>query len=179
MRLPSLPVPRLPRPALVALMGLLLALVGAFGLIAAPLFSVPTFAASRAVVTCQLQVDAKHCDQQDPRAQQCVSADIITTTVPLADLAGTIVGRLERRHSPHCHTWWARIYDDRQQHGTLLLLQVGTRHFSLAYSDLGGYTDMLYDPSNHNAPLILGTLTTPQGKPDPLLIAGIPAGNAP
>jgi len=158
----------------VALMGLLLALVGAFGLAAAPLLSVPTFAATQPVVTCQQQVNDLHCNHQDPLAQGCASTPVTTVSVPILAADGTPLGRLERRHSALCHTWWARIYDYRHLSDTYLVLQVGDFGYTLPYSDMA-YCDMAFDTTNTHAPRISGSLTFVSGPVDPSLTVTIPA----
>lgn len=172
---PSRSLPRLSRELRLALMGLLTALVLTLGLVLVPGLAGHTFAATRDTsVTCfsMDHPDSAHCDQQDPRAEQCANDEVITVEAPILDANLHRVGRLQRRQSVACHTWWARIYDDRPTPGPKFFVSLGTRDLTLPYKGMA-YTDMVFDESEAHPPVIIGSLSTPDGKPDAGLTANV------
>jgi hypothetical protein len=167
-------LPRLPRVSRLALFGFLTALLLTLGLTLFPALARHTFAATRAPLTCFDQPDVAHCALKDPIAAHCADDSVLTESVPITDLAGTVLGRLDRRHSLHCHTWWGRLLDFRHLPATTLYLQVGQTSYTLHFPDVG-FSDMVFDLSNTHAPLIQGSLPTLAGKPDLEFTASLPA----
>ncbi len=167
---------RIPTRALILISSLtaLAVLLGAL-LLFAPQFSGRALAASRTMfaVTCNQQADFAHCNNLDPVQQECATPDTTTISQNIVDPAGTIVGRVDRRFSLLCHTWWGRVFDFRHIKGTFITLQVGDRGYRLPFNAVA-YSDMVFDPPNASAPAVTGTLST-NGKPDPALSATIPA----
>jgi hypothetical protein len=67
------------------------------------------------------------CDHADPIAQGCEADAVTTQSIGLVDTQGQIVGRLDRRYSTRCNSFWARIFDYRatRPQGTVLVVQIG------------------------------------------------------
>jgi len=102
--------------------------------------------------TCAISPTSLHCDNQDPIAQGC-AAD--ADTIASADLVenGVTIGRVERRYSLTCHTWWGRVFDDRiGSHRNMYIGIAGTTS-SAPPTFVGDQYRALYSPMVFDAPL--------------------------
>jgi len=128
--------------------------------------SSPAFAASRGqhtVIMCAAAPSAIHCDHQDPEVQGCARD---ARTIDQADIQenGTVIGRVERRWSPTCQSWWGRVFDTRLGSPGNLSIEIDgvkTTAFptfvSTPYSIL--YSWMIFDASSmQQVPEITGLL---------------------
>ena len=109
---------RLPRSLLLGLSTLLISLILA-GSMTLVLFSRPlptTLAASLHQITgttCAQAPSRAHCANQDPEVQGC-AADARTIGQAATILEhGFPIGRVERRWSARCQSWWGRVFDLR------------------------------------------------------------------
>lgn len=126
----------------------------------------------------ETQPSADLCNNQDPILEGC-SADAHTTA--RADIIenGQVVGRLERRHSPRCHTYWGRLFDFRPQKHPLTL-QIGPDIASFGSNHTEVYSNMVLVPTPQDQiPAMVGLLTLDAQDPLSLvtnaLVAQLPA----
>lgn len=113
--------------------------------------------------TTPLNQKANMCDGLDPVAQGCVLTARTVQSVGIVDMDGVIIGRIDRRYSPECNSYWARIFDYRstQPQNTLLALHIG----SLTVSGTNThelYSHMVYAAPGNLTPLIEGSLDANQ-----------------
>jgi hypothetical protein len=106
---------------------------------------------------------ARICDRADPREEGCEADAITTQSIGLVD-GGQIVGRLDRRYSARCHSFWARIFDYRttRPQGTVLVVQIGSE-IDTGREPHELYSNMHYDTPGSPAPLVAGSV---DGGPD-------------
>jgi hypothetical protein len=106
---------RLPQSTIVGLSGLILAtlLAASVALLVSPNL-LPHTALAATSPTCAQSPTAKHCNNQDPEKQGC--AEDNAATILQADIVknGVTVGRVERRFSLKCSSWWGRVLDYQQ-----------------------------------------------------------------
>jgi hypothetical protein len=107
---------------------------------------------------------ARLCDRADPIVGGCEAAAVTTQSIGLVDSDGQVVGRLDRRYSARCHSFWGRIFDYRvaRPQGTVLVVQVG-RDISTGPGPHELYSNMHYDTPGSPAPLVAGSVN---GGPD-------------
>lgn len=158
---------RLPR-GLLASLALLLALLlaASLALLLLSQFAPRVLAASlfqMAGTTCVQAPTIQHCANQDPQLQGC-AAD--AQTLAQADIVenGFVIGRVERRYSPHCHSWWGRVFDERVgSHANMFITIAGTTT-SAAPTFVSTSLRILYSPMQFAAvplqpiPAITGSL---------------------
>jgi hypothetical protein len=106
---------------------------------------------------------ARICDRADPIAGGCEADAITTQSIGLVD-EGQVVGRLDRRYSARCNSFWARIFDYRatRPQGTVLVVQIG-REIDTGPGPHELYSNMHYDTPGSPAPLVAGSVN---GGPD-------------
>ena len=108
-------------------------------------------------VLCVQSPGSQHCDDQDPVAQGCTSD---AQTLGTADLyyGGAVIGRVDRRYSPACGSYWVRTFSYTRQ-GNISAEFIG--HYTLvgAGNSAEEYTDMLYAPMPQTPPRVRGTVT--------------------
>lgn len=106
------------------------------------------------------QPTAALCNNQDPVAQGCV-ADVQTTASATIVENGTVIGRLERRHSPKCHTYWGRVFDLRPQKMPLAISIDSPGIGSFTWKDTEAYSNMVFVPTPQDqVPAMEGILST-------------------
>ncbi len=180
---------RLPRHIFVGLLGVLIALILAGGLIliALPRVSPRVFAASLQQVagtTCAQQPTREHCDTHDPQWQGCATDAQTLGQVAIIE-HGFPIGSVERRYSQRCHSWWGRVFDTRTRSQANMSITIAGTTLSASPSFVSDHYRILYSPMVFDAtatqpvPAITGTLeidgiTTP---PSTTLPAIIPPGN--
>lgn len=108
---------------------LLTALLAGACLSTLPSHSSPAFAASQGGPIGRLCVQApsmQHCHDQDPEVQGCAS-DAHTLDQAEIKENGITIGRVERRWSALCQSWWGRVFDTRPgAHQNMSLMVDGT-----------------------------------------------------
>jgi len=104
------------------------------------------------------------CDRADPIAGGCEADAVTTQSIGLVDSQGRIIGRLDRRYSARCNSFWARIFDYRvsRPQGTVLVVQIG-REIDTGQGPHELYSNMHYDTPGSPAPLVAGSI---DGGPD-------------
>jgi hypothetical protein len=104
------------------------------------------------------------CDHADPIAQGCEADAVTTQSIGLVDTQGQIVGRLDRRYSTRCNSFWARIFDYRatRPQGNVLVVQIG-RDIYTGQGPHELYSNMSYATPGSPAPLVAGSI---DGQPD-------------
>jgi hypothetical protein len=160
------------RHALLAGVIFLLLLAGIFALVFPSHSASSAFAAvlQAATATCKQAPSYDHCDAKDPEKQGCASSARTTAHALLVD-HGRVVGRVERRYSATCKSWWGRLFDFRPAPRSELYVEVDGRDrsgketgrglesppqfASTAYNIL--YGEMFFDAkSTYEAPRIVG-----------------------
>jgi hypothetical protein len=136
--------------------------------------------------TCAQAPTMQHCNNQDPELQGC-AADAQTLGDPV-DIKenGVTIGRVERRWSLHCQSWWGRVFDTRPgSHADEFITVAGTTlsapstFKSPDYTIL--YSSMIFDATpTQSAPAITGTLESNNSTtaPSATIPALTPPGNA-
>jgi Protein of unknown function (DUF2690) len=106
--------------------------------------------------------DQQHCDNQDPVAQGCLADAQTKGSTNIYDGKVT-VGRVDRRFSPNCQSYWVRTFN-YSQNGTITAELVGHYVLTGAGDNLEEYTDMIYMPQPSAPPVVRGSLflATPQ-----------------
>ena len=104
------------RHALLAGLIFLLLLAGMFALVFPLHGASSAFAAvlQAATTTCKQAPSYDHCDAKDPEKQGCASSARTTAQALIVD-QGRTVGRVERRYSSTCKSWWGRLFDFRPE----------------------------------------------------------------
>ncbi|GAC1343472.1 MAG: hypothetical protein NVSMB27_03450 [Ktedonobacteraceae bacterium] len=160
---------RLRWPVLVTPAGVLIAVIlaGSLALLAPALFSHQAFAASLqrvARTTCAQAPTMEHCDNQDPELQGCASdARTLGQAVALVE-NGFTIGRVERRYSPMCQTWWGRVFDTRIGSRANMFIAIADTTLSAPPTFVGPRYRILYSPMVFDAiptqqvPAIIGML---------------------
>ena len=161
-------MPRLSRPVLVGLSGIVIAilLASGFALLLLPRFSSNALAATLpqpATMTCVQRPTLTNCNDQDPQQQGC-AADAHTIEQAAIQEQGFTIGRVERRYSIRCQSWWGRVFDTRPgSRANMFLTIAGTTlsasptFVSTQYRIL--YSSMVFDATPTQAsPTIIGTL---------------------
>jgi Protein of unknown function (DUF2690) len=118
----------------------------------------------KAGMTCVQAPSMGHCNNQDPELQGC-AADAVTAAQANIDENGVTIGRVERRFSLKCNSWWGRVFDNRPgSQGDMFITIEGTTT-SAAPTFIGLHYRILYSPMVFDAtptmqvPAITGSLT--------------------
>jgi hypothetical protein len=150
-------VMRIPRSALVGLGGALIVVLFAGGLafLTLPGFSPRALAASlqqAAGATCAPAPTAQHCNNQDPEFQGC-AAD--AKTIGQADIKenGVTIGRVERRWSLTCQSWWGRVFDFRAGSQANMFITIAGTTLSASPTFVSNQYHILYSPMFFDASL--------------------------
>jgi type IV secretory pathway TrbF-like protein len=159
---------RIPRYLLVGLSGILIAVLLAGGciLFVSSQSSSNAFAATlqQAVgMTCVQAPSLEHCENQDPELQGC-AAD--AQTIEQADIKGNefTIGRVERRYSARCQSWWGRVFDTRSGSQANMFITINGTTLSASPTFVSDqyrilYSSMIFDASpTQQVPSITGTL---------------------
>jgi hypothetical protein len=169
---------RFPRHMLVGLGGIVVAVILATGLaiFTIPRFSPHAFAATlqqAAGTTCAQapKPTAQLCDNQDPELQGC-AAD--AQTIGQADIMenGFTIGRVERRWSLKCQSWWGRVFDNRVGSQANMFITVAGATLSASPTFVSNqyrilYSSMVFDATpNQPVPAITGILSIDGITPD-------------
>ncbi len=123
--------------------------------------------------TCSEQPTAANCNGQDPQVQGCASPGDVRTVAQADILAGgRAIGRVERRYSLSCHSWWGRVFDSSGTHA----INVTIAGKSYADSFPGEiYSPMVFDPPFASVPAITGTIILSAASSDTTVSATLPA----
>lgn len=116
---------------------------------------------------CLQTPDQQHCNNQDPVTQGCLGDAQTKGSANIYD-GNVIVGRIDRRFSSKCQSYWVRTFN-YTQNGTITAELVGHYVLTGAGDSLEEYTDMIYMPLPSAPPAVRGSLllVTPQaGGPD-------------
>ncbi len=168
---------RFPRKTLLGLVSLLIALVlaGTLVLVVSPR---PRLFAKAIADNCAQAPGNEHCHHQDPQQQGCAADAHTVAQQNIVNAQGTILGRVVRRYSAACDSWWGRIFDQRHLPGAPqpLFLQIAGHEARSQPTFVSGqytilYSLMIYRPvleevcQQHGqdcamGPVILGYLTT-------------------
>ncbi len=162
-------VTRFPRYVFVGLGGMLVAVLLAAGvvLLTGPRLSPRALAASLqqvAGMTCAQAPTAQHCMNQDPELQGC-AADAETIGQAAIREDGVIIGRVERRYSPTCQSWWGRVFDDRAGSQANIFITIAGTTLSASPSFASPsyrilYSSMVFDATpTQQVPAITGELS--------------------
>jgi len=95
------------RGAISILMAVLLA--GSLALLVLPHVSSQAFASSLGQ-TCAQAPTMEHCDKQDPEVQGCAADADTIAKQDIVSPNGQTIGRVERRFSQKCMSWWGRVF---------------------------------------------------------------------
>jgi hypothetical protein len=155
--------PRMPRPMLVGLGSLLIAFVlaGGSALATSARFSPRVLAATlqqATGTTCAQAPTAEHCNNQDPELQGC-AADAETIGQATIFENGFAIGRVERRWSLTCQSWWGRVFDDRPDSHADMSIEIAGTTTSAAPTFVSNQYRILYSPMIFDADLTTGLLT--------------------
>jgi hypothetical protein len=169
-------IARLPRYVIVGGGSLLIAVLvaGSFALFTFSRFSPRPFAASLQQVmgmTCVQAPTIEHCTNQDPELQGC-AAD--AQTLGQADIKenGITIGRVERRWSAPCHSWWGRVFDTRIGSQANMFIRIAGMTLSAAPTFVSEqyrilYSSMVFDATpTQPVPAITGILSIDGITPD-------------
>lgn len=177
-------IQRLSRPTIVGLSGLILAALLAASL---AIFVAPRFLphAALAAVICIQSPTAQNCDNQDPEKQGCAEAN--AATILQADIVknGIAIGRVERRFSLKCSTWWGRVFDLRQGSEAQMSISIGAGMPSTFPIFVGNasrirFSPMVFDATpTQTVPAIVGSLTDGTSPPATATLPAIPIPGAP
>jgi hypothetical protein len=108
-----------------------------------------------------LQPTAALCNNQDPVTQGC-TADAHTTLSADIIANGTIIGKLERRHSPRCDTYWGRVFDFRPQRRPVTISIESPGIGSFTWDGSEAYSNMVFVPAFQDlVPAMDGFLSVP------------------
>lgn len=167
---------RFSRHMLVGLGGIVIAVILATGLalLTIPRFSSHAFAATlqqAAGTTCVQAPTKEHCDNQDPELQGC-AAD--AQTIGQADIMenGFTIGRVERRWSAKCQSWWGRVFDNRIGSQANMFITVAGVTLSASPTFVSNqyrilYSSMVFDATpTQQVPAITGILSIDGITPD-------------
>lgn len=156
------------RHVLAGLSSILLAGILAGGLFLAvlPRMSPRALAASlqqAMVATCAQAPTMQHCNNQDPEAQGCATD---AQTLSSADIQenGITIGRVERRWSARCQSWWGRVFDTRPRSQANMYIAIAGATLFASPTFVGNQYRILYSPMIFDAtptqqvPAITGTL---------------------
>lgn len=113
--------------------------------------------------TCAQAPSSAHCDNLDPEVQGC-AAD--AQTIDQADIKenGFVIGRVERRFSQVCNSWWGRVFDTRPDSQANMFITVNGTTLSASPTFVSGsyrilYSSMVFDASpTQTVPAITGTV---------------------
>jgi hypothetical protein len=141
---------RLPRRMLVGLGCILLALLLATGLVFALQLRLSPRAHAASLqqppaTTCAQAPTIQHCNNQDPEVQGC-AADAVT--IGQADIKenGFTIGRVERRWSLKCQSWWGRVFDLRPDSQASMYITINGATTFAAPTFVSGQYRILYSP---------------------------------
>jgi hypothetical protein len=141
--------------------------------------------------TCVQAPSPEHCDAKDPEKQGCASS-ARTTAHALIESQGRTVGKVERRYSVKCKSWWGRVFDFRPgPQRDLYYIEIDgqdssgnevgygirslPRFMSASYTIL--YGNMFFDAKpTYAAPRIIGAFSNTKRS---VLSATVPAAPAP
>jgi hypothetical protein len=104
-------IKRLPQSTIVGLSGLILAalLAASLALLVSPNL-LPHSVLAATATTCAESPTAKHCNNQDPEVQGCATDANRIAWQDITAQNGDVVGRVERRFSQKCMSWWGRVF---------------------------------------------------------------------
>lgn len=148
--------------------GILLAilLAGTLAFLMIPRLSPHAFASmvpQKAGIPCAQQPTMEHCNNQDPQLQGCATDARSLSKTDIVE-NGRTIGRVERRWSDICQSWWGRVFDNRPgSHANMYITIDGTTlsapptFVTTTYRIL--YSSMVFDASpTQTVPEITGTL---------------------
>lgn len=158
----------MPQHILVGLGSILLAVILAGGLFLAvfPQISPRALAASlqqATGATCAQAPTMQHCNNQDPEVQGCATD---AQTLGSADIQenGITIGRVERRWSARCQSWWGRVFDTRPGSQANMYITIAGATLFASPTFVGSqyrilYSSMIFDATpTQQVPAITGTL---------------------
>ena len=156
----------------VRMMSLLLALLLSSGIAVLLSVSLSPHVLAAAAITCAEQPTAAHCNGQDPEVQGCATPGDARTVAQADILAGgQAIGRVERRYSLSCHSWWGRVFDYSGTHA----INVTIAGKSYADSFPGEiYSPMVFDPPYTSVPAVTGTIILSAASADTTVSATLP-----
>lgn len=126
---------------------------------AAPFLSAHAASMQTTCATAPNTQKAHLCNGQDPIAQGCVPTAQTLQSANITDSTGLTIGRIDRRYSAQCNSYWARILDYRlpQPQHAVLAARMGGQESS-ATNTYEVYTNMIYVQPNSAPPHVEGTL---------------------
>jgi hypothetical protein len=154
-------------------MSLVLALLLSSGI--AVLLSTRSFSHALAAetITCADEPTAAHCNGQDPQGQGCATPGDVRTVAQADILAGgRTIGRVERRYSLSCHSWWGRVFDNSGTHAINITI-AGKSYTNSFPGEI--YSLMVFDPPYASVPAITGTILLSAASADTTVSATLPA----
>lgn len=150
------------RGAISILMAALLA--ASFALLVFPHISSHVFAAS-SFQTCVTSPTISHCDRADPEVQGCAAdAQTLNGAQDIVS-GGQTVGRVERRFSQKCMSWWGRVFAFGPALHRNMFIAIAGVTISKSATFTSNTHDILYSPMVFEAsptqtvPEITGTVT--------------------
>jgi hypothetical protein len=142
-------------------------LAGGFFLAVLPRMSPRALAASLQQATgstCAQAPTMQHCNNQDPEVQGC-AADAQTLSLPTYIMDnGVPIGKVERRWSAKCQSWWGRVFDLRAGSQANMFITIAGTQLSAAPTFVSStyrilYSQMVFDATpTQQVPAITGTL---------------------
>lgn len=129
--------------------------------------------AAATAFTCSEQPTAANCNGQDPEGQGCASPGDVRTVAQADILAGgRAIGRVERRYSLSCHSWWGRVFDYSGTH-TINVTIAGKSYAGGFPGEI--YSPMVFDPPYASVPAVTGTIVLSAASSDTTVSATLPA----
>lgn len=157
------------RHVLVGLGSILLAVILAGGLFLAVLPRVSPRALAASLqqatgTTCAQAPTVQHCNNQDPELQGCAAdAQTLNQTTYIMD-NGVPIGKVERRWSARCQSWWGRVFDTRPGSQANMYITIAGTTLSASPTFVGSqyrilYSSMIFDATpTQQVPAITGAL---------------------
>ncbi len=115
-------------------------------------------------VTCAQSPTVQHCNNQDPELQGCAT-DAQTSDQASIVEQGFTIGKVERRWSARCQSWWGRVFDERAGSQLDMFITIGGTTISAAPTFVNThyrilYSWMVFDESpTQQVPAVIGHLS--------------------